>query len=171
MAGLCDPFLGGNRSPSHAILESLTKGTSMDMGTLAALAGNTLVTAAVTDMFEDMRRNVARLFGRGQPDPAIEQRLDATRKQLDASPSGELKRAQAAEAAQWETWFACLLADNPDAETELRALVEYLQTRLPESGQNVTNTISGGIQNGPVLMGRDFTGVTFAAPAWPQADE
>jgi hypothetical protein len=33
---------------------------------------------------------------------------------------------------------------------------------------NVTNVISGGTQHGPVLQGRDFTGVTFgAAPAPP----
>jgi hypothetical protein len=33
---------------------------------------------------------------------------------------------------------------------------------------NVTNTISGGTQHGPVLQGRDFTGITFgAAPAVP----
>ena len=31
---------------------------------------------------------------------------------------------------------------------------------------NVTNTISGGTQHGPVLQGRDFSNITFgAAPA------
>jgi hypothetical protein len=35
---------------------------------------------------------------------------------------------------------------------------------------NVTSTISGGTQHGPVLQGRDFTGLTFgAAPAPPPA--
>ncbi len=32
---------------------------------------------------------------------------------------------------------------------------------------DVTNTISGGIQHGPVLQGRDFTGLTFGTPAAP----
>jgi hypothetical protein len=35
---------------------------------------------------------------------------------------------------------------------------------------NVTNTISGGNQSGPVVQGRDFTSLTFgAAPAPPAA--
>lgn len=32
---------------------------------------------------------------------------------------------------------------------------------------NVTNTISGGTQCGPVLQGRDFTGLTFGASPPP----
>jgi hypothetical protein len=38
-------------------------------------------------------------------------------------------------------------------------------SRLPAHGGNVANTISGGTQNGPVLQGRDFSGLTFGAPA------
>jgi hypothetical protein len=32
---------------------------------------------------------------------------------------------------------------------------------------NVTNTISGGTQHGPVLQGRDFSNITFGAPPAP----
>ena len=32
---------------------------------------------------------------------------------------------------------------------------------------DVTNTISGGVQHGPVLQGRDFTGLTFGPPTMP----
>ncbi len=34
---------------------------------------------------------------------------------------------------------------------------------------NVTNTIRGGIQHGPVLQGRDFTNLNFGTPAPPPA--
>ena len=44
----------------------------MDISSLVALAGNTLVAAAVTDAWEDVRQKIARLFGRGQPDPGAE---------------------------------------------------------------------------------------------------
>ena len=57
----------------------------MDVATLAALAGNTLVTAAVTDTWEDVRHKVARLFGRGKSDPKIEQKLNDTWRQIDAA--------------------------------------------------------------------------------------
>jgi hypothetical protein len=40
------------------------------------------------------------------------------------------------------------------------------QVRTGEA--NVTNVISGGTQHGPVLQGRDFTGLTFGAA--PPAD-
>ena len=47
-----------------------------------------------------------------------------------------------------------------------RALQEWWARAEPvrEKLGNVTNTISGGNQYGPVLQGRDFTGLTFGAP-------
>ena len=54
----------------------------MVVAALAAVAGNALVLAMVTDGWEGVRRKVARFFGRGQPDPKIELRLDATGAQL-----------------------------------------------------------------------------------------
>jgi hypothetical protein len=132
----------------------------MVLAALAATAGNALVQALVTDGWEGVRRRVAQLFGRGKPDPQIERRLDATRLQLTEAPPGELAGAKQAQAAQWRVRFADLLADHPDAEAELRTLVEQLAAAQPGGG-NVTNTISGGTQ-GTVLMGRDFSGVTLS---------
>jgi hypothetical protein len=70
---------------------------------LAAMVGTALIRAMVTDGWEGVRGRVVRLFGRGQPDPAIEWRLDATREQLAATSAAGLERAQAALAAQWQT--------------------------------------------------------------------
>ena len=53
-----------------------------------------------------------------------------------------------------------------------RALGEWWEQAAPvrEKTGNVTNTISGGVQHGPVLQGRDFTGLTFGpAPPAPSA--
>jgi hypothetical protein len=55
--------------------------------------------------------------------------------------------------------------DDPGFE---RALSEWWEQAAPvrEKTGNVTNTISGGTFSGPVLQGRNFTGLTFgAAPA------
>jgi hypothetical protein len=48
-----------------------------------------------------------------------------------------------------------------------QALQEWWKQAAPlrEETGSVTNTISGGTQHGPVLMGRDFTGLTFGAPS------
>ena len=101
---------------------------------LAAMAAAALVQAMVTDGWEGVRHKVARLFGRGQPDVAIERRLDATRDQLTAASPGELETVQAALAAQWETRFADLLADHPDAEAELAALVKEIRPTVTAVG-------------------------------------
>lgn len=133
----------------------------MDLDALAALAGNTLVTVAVTDGFETVRHKVARLFGRGKPEQSIERRLDATRQQLTAAAPGELETVQAAQAVQWQTRFADLLADHPEVSVELNAIVAELQSVAPETSGAVTNTITGSTVHRPVLMGRDFGDITI----------
>ncbi len=103
----------------------------MDVSSLVALAGNTLVAAAVTDAWETTRHRFARLFGRGTPDPGTERRLEATRSQLVAAAPADLERAQADLAGRWALRLSDLLEENPDAEAELRALVEEIQALLP----------------------------------------
>jgi hypothetical protein len=103
----------------------------MDIGSLVALAGNALVGAAVTDAWEDTRHKIARLFGRGKPDRSIERRLDATRERLTETAAADLDEVQASLAAAWATRLADLLEEHPDAEAELRALVEQIAAMLP----------------------------------------
>jgi hypothetical protein len=136
----------------------------MDIDALAALAANTIVATAVTDAFEGLRTKVARVFGRDKPDPGTQRRLDATRQQLATTTPGELEGARATQAGQWETRFADLLADHPEAAGELQALLAEFRAMSPDAGGNVTNTISGTILNGPVLMGRDFGDITIGSP-------
>jgi GrpB-like predicted nucleotidyltransferase (UPF0157 family) len=103
----------------------------MDINSLAALAGNTLVAAVITDAWETARHGFARLFGRGKPDPATERRLEATRSQLAAAPPADLEQVQADLAGQWALRLADLLEENPDAEADLRALVQEIQEARP----------------------------------------
>ena len=133
----------------------------MDVDALAALAGNTLVTVAVTDGFETVRHKVARMFGRGKRDAAIERRLNATRQRLNTSAPEEAERLRASLAGQWQTRFADLLADHPEAAAELRALLTELQPYGTGAVGSVTNTITGTVVNGPVVMGRDFGDVSI----------
>jgi hypothetical protein len=102
---------------------------------LASLAGNTLVAAAVTDAWENARRGVAQLLGRGDRDRTkiAERRLDETRGQLTAASGADLEQAQAVLAARWATRLADLLEEDPDAEADLRALVGQIQAELPAS--------------------------------------
>ena len=103
----------------------------MDIAALTALAGTTLVAAAPTDVWEDTRYKVARLFGRGEPDAQVQQRLEATQHTLITAHGAELDQAQRAEARAWQARFADLLADHPDAQDELARLVAEIRAQLP----------------------------------------
>jgi hypothetical protein len=100
---------------------------------LASLAGNTVVAAATTDAWEAARRGFARLLGRGDPDRTrmAEQRLAETREQLTGAEGKDLEQARAALAQRWAARLADLLEEHPDAEADLRALVEEVQAALP----------------------------------------
>ena len=100
---------------------------------LAALAGNTVVTAAVTDAWEGARKGFARLLGRGDPGKAqlAEERLAETHDQLTQATDEDAERTRAALEAQWATRMRDLLEEDPGAEADLRALVEEIQARLP----------------------------------------
>ena len=140
---------------------------------LAAMAAAALVQAMVTDGWEGVRHKIARLFGRGQPDAAIERRLDATRDQLTVASPGEVAAVQAALAVQWETRFADLLAEHPDAEADLAALVKEIKpavtaadhsvaaggnvTATAKSGGVAANVIHGDIHQGPTRPGLVFS--------------
>jgi hypothetical protein len=124
---------------------------------LATLAGNTVVTAALTDAWEAARKGFARLLGRGNPHQThlAEQRLDETRGQLTTSTGAALERVRTALEAQWTTRLADLLEDDPGLAPDLRALVEAIQAQLPAgmvsvtdhsvaAGRDVNISVSGG---------------------------
>jgi hypothetical protein len=142
----------------------------MDVTALASLAANTVVAAAATDAFEAVRDRIARLFGRGRPDPATERRLGKTRAELSAATSTDAVDVEAAQRVQWRVRFADLCETYPEVVPELSRLVAELQAQLPGSG-NVSNVIAGGTHHGPILMGRDFTGVTIRPDQQSSADQ
>ncbi|MFF4442390.1 hypothetical protein [Streptomyces sp. NPDC001621] len=78
-----------------------------------------------------------------------------------AAEPGDEGRAQALSTA-----LAVRAAVDEDFRTRLGAWQE--QARLVRTGDGaVTNTVSGGTQNGPVLQGRDFTNLNFTSPPPP----
>ena len=76
---------------------------------------------------------------------------------LEQSPSDQ-RRAVA---------LAKVLVARADADGEFRDALAawWAQASQIEISGDVTNTISGGTFSGPVLQGRDFTGLTFGSPA------
>jgi hypothetical protein len=106
--------------------------------------------------------------------PVIERRLDATRDQLSAAAPGDLEKVRASLAGQWETRFSDLLADHPDAQPELVALVEDLRVIAPvtaadhavAAGRDVNVTAEGGSVAAAVIHGNVAPpGPTVPGPA------
>ena len=126
------------------------------LAALAALAGNTVVAAATTDAWEAARRGFARLLGRGDPDRTkmAERRLAETREQLTGAEGKDLEQARAALAERWAGRLADLLEEHPDAQADLRALVEEIQAALPAGMVSAADHA--------VAAGRD---VNISAPA------
>ena len=133
---------------------------------LAQLAGLTVVAAAVTDSWETARRGFARVLGRGDrnKEQLAEQRLEETHEQLTGAQGTELERVRAALAERWAGRLADLLEEHPDAEADLRSLVEEIQAQLPAgvvsaadhsvaAGRDINITASSGGTAAGVIHG------------------
>ena len=144
---------------------------------LAALAGNTVVTAAVTDAWESARKGFARLMGRGDPAriKLAEERLAQTHDQLAQATGADLEQTRAALEAQWVTRLTDLLEEDPGVEADLRTLVEEIQAQLPAgivsaadhsvaAGGNVTATAKSGGVAANVVHGDVHAGPTRPGP-------
>ncbi len=136
------------------------------LGALAALAGNTVVTAAVTDAWESARQGFERLLGRGDlaRTKLAEERLAETHDQLTRAVGADLERTRAALEAQWVTRMANLLEEDPSVEADLRTLVQQIRAQLPAgtvlaadhavaAGRDLNITASGGGTAAAVIDG------------------
>ena len=91
-----------------------------------------------------------------------------------AVPSGQAELA-ALEQAPADERRAVALAEvliaraGADAGFGEGLAVWWEQASQVRIGGDVSNTVSGGTQYGPVLQGRDFIGLTFTTPAAPRA--
>lgn len=64
------------------------------------------------------------------------------------------------------------LATRAAADPDFAAALASWRRQVPTLAEgSVTNTISGGTQYGPVVQGRDFSGITFNNPPAPPARE
>jgi hypothetical protein len=89
-----------------------------------------------------------------------------------ALPSGEAELAALEQAPADQgraVALARVLVTRAEADSGFREALEgwWAQASQIQVGGNVTNTVSGGTFHGPVLQGRDFSGLTFGSTAPP----
>jgi hypothetical protein len=130
----------------------------VSVGLLAALAGGAggeLGRQAWAALSELVRRP----FG-GQAGAAAS--AEAELVALGEAP-GEPARAEA---------LSGVLTARAAVDPEFAAALDSWRRQVPALVEgSVTNTVSGGTQYGPVIQGRDFSGITFNSPAVPPARE
>jgi hypothetical protein len=141
-----------------------------ELVSLASTGATTLVGLMVSDGWAQVKGQVAALLGRdaeatgasGGETGAAQAELEESREELLAArEAGDEGLAGDVEAALRTRLRRGLRAD-PELADELRALLEELEPQPPvDGGGTVHNVISGGVQHGTVIQGRDFSGLTF----------
>jgi hypothetical protein len=141
---------------------------------LAQFAGQTVAAAAITDAWEAVRGQFAKLIGRGdaRKTEVAEHWLYQTRGQLTAAAGAELEQEQQAQAERWAGRFADLLDEDPGLADDLHTLVEEAAAQLPAvsvaghslaAGRDVKITADGGGTAAGVIHGN----VTPPGPTHP----
>jgi hypothetical protein len=130
---------------------------------LASTGGTALVTAMVTDGWEDIRTRFARLLGRGatKDTEAAAARLEQSRTALAGLSGPDLERARAEQEIVWRTRLADLLESHPAAEAELRGLVAEIQAQVIGSAGQVTQHAVAFGQAQQAVQGHGVQNVTF----------
>ena len=124
---------------------------------LAQFAGQTVASAAITDLWESVRGRFARLLGRGdaRKTQVADRWLAQTREQLVAAGPAAVEQAKKDAAGRWAIRFCDLLDEDPSVTDRLRALADEVAAQLPAgavsptghsiaAGRDVNITASGG---------------------------
>ncbi|WSW41041.1 hypothetical protein OG426_30720 [Streptomyces canus] len=122
---------------------------------LAAAGATTLVQQMVAESWVQARDRVVSFFSRrnGGESEAIEGELETSRGELMAATESGDERAAADVEAEWRTRLRRTLLADPAAAAELRAVLDELAPdRRDRQVADVHNTISGGVQHGPVVQ-------------------
>ncbi|MEU6046902.1 hypothetical protein ACFYUM_13625 [Streptomyces fimicarius] len=125
-----------------------------ELTALAASGATTFVGLMATEAWTQVRGRVARFLGRGEDDETIDAELEESREELIAARRNGDEDGAADVAAEWRIRIRRALRDNPEAEQELRAILEDLAPQH-DAGPTVAinhNTIHGGHYNAPVIM-------------------
>ncbi|MFF5019809.1 hypothetical protein [Streptomyces sp. NPDC001165] len=146
-----EPVMGGSRILITVRVHLRNGEVRMIDQALIALAecgGNAVVTAAGTDAWAELRRAVARWFGRGeaQREQAELDRLDQTTAELQAADLAEVEQARIRQEASWQARIEAVLESLTDAERGQAA--EELQSLLEQHAPGSVSAGRGGLAVG-----------------------
>ncbi|MFE6685377.1 hypothetical protein ACFVFQ_02760 [Streptomyces sp. NPDC057743] len=122
---------------------------------LATAGATTLVQQMATEGWAAVRRRAAALLTRrrGDEEEAVERELEQARTDvIAAQEDGDEDVAQGVTVV-WKARLRRLLAEDPEAAAELRALLDEVAPQEQQGAvRDIHNTFSGGVANGPVIQ-------------------
>ncbi|MBB5939801.1 hypothetical protein [Streptomyces zagrosensis] len=133
-----------------------------ELTALAASGATALVGLMVSETWTQARDRVARFFARGGDENSVDDELRLSQMELLVARAADDELTAADIEAGWRMRVRRALQADPAAADELRLLLAELGA--DEDGDpagTVHNSITGGVQHGPVIQGRDFSGLTF----------
>ncbi|MEV0265016.1 hypothetical protein AB0I49_27255 [Streptomyces sp. NPDC050617] len=133
-----------------------------ELAALAASGATTVVGLMASDAWAQAKQRLARFFARGGDESSVDDELELSRDELTAARDEADQETAGDVEAGWRLRLRRVLQADPAAADELRALLAELDPAADGRGTgSVTNTVSGGVQHGPVVQGRDFSNLTF----------
>lgn len=131
-----------------------------ELVTLIGTGTSTVVGLMVTDVWEQTKQRVVRLFSRGGDADAVAGELEETRAALIAAAGRSDQEDLTSDlTATVRLRLRRLLEQDPDTAVELRRLVDEFAPAAPSG--TVHNSVTGGTYYGPVMLGHTFTNSTF----------
>ena len=142
---------------------------------LAALVNSgatAIVGLMATDLWAGTRERIGRLFARGGDPAAVGAELEVSRRDLVAARQAGDEAMVTEVETEWRSRLRRILQADPAAVADLRALLEEVGFGLGATGGSVVhNSISGGVQHGPVIQAHTVNGgLAFHAGAAPAPD-
>ncbi|MFF3374575.1 hypothetical protein ACFYXF_16720 [Streptomyces sp. NPDC002680] len=109
--------------------------TTEALAGLAAAGGAALVGAMATDAWQTARTRFLQLLGRDHRRDCIEGQLEAQADVVERTTESHQEEARAALLPAWQFQLADFLQQHPEAEQELRQVIEQVRSELPEKYQ------------------------------------
>lgn len=136
---------------------------------LASAGGTALVSAMVTDGWEDVRARFAHVLSRGKAKETevAGTELDQSRAALEGLTGLGLERALAEQELIWRARLSAVLEEDPGCEAELRALVMEVQTRTIGWSGPVQQHATAFDQAQQAVQGQGVQNVTFGGQREP----
>ncbi|MET4920971.1 hypothetical protein P3L51_01055 [Streptomyces sp. PSRA5] len=134
---------------------------------LAAAGATALVQQMAVDSWAQARDRMVSFFSRrGGEEDVIEGELETSRGELAAAMEASDEQTALDVQAEWRTRLRRTLLADPAAASELRAIIDDLAPlKGDQQVADVHNTISGGVQHGPVIQAGNVGSLSFGTPS------